>query len=119
MLRQEERIICSIVAAAAPNVNRGEPFDRDRFVSAIMNILIAPRLHSSEVNVLLLGAWGCGAFGCDPKVVAACFIEVLRSPASRLWEEIHFAIPADHLNANIFAEALGRAFPQITRRTIP
>eukprot|EP00397_Hematodinium_sp_SG-2012_P007533 GEMP01007579.1.p1 GENE.GEMP01007579.1~~GEMP01007579.1.p1 ORF type:complete len:518 (+),score=79.66 GEMP01007579.1:186-1739(+) len=113
MLHERERFTASFVSGAAPNIRKGEQFDREKFVNAIKNIVVAPRIHAPELNVLLLGAWGCGAFGGDPEVVAQCYIEVLKMPIARLWHEIHFPIPGSGLNENarVFSKTLARAFP--------
>ena len=44
----------------------------------------------NKVDNLILGAWGCGAFGQDPKIVARCFKKVLDNyPA---FDNVVFAI---------------------------
>lgn len=34
---------------------------------------------ANNVDILVLGAWGCGAFGQDPKVVGRCFAESIKN----------------------------------------
>ena len=47
----------------------------------------------------LAGAWGCGAFGGDPKRMAASFVHLLLDEGLvSLYQTIHIAIP--HGNAN-------------------
>ena len=47
---------------------------------------------------LVLGAWGCGAFGNPPEVVSRAFATQLRSPAfDGAFERVIFAIPDDEL----------------------
>lgn len=66
---------------------------------------------------LVLGAWGCGAFGCPASTIATLFKEVLESPEWKgKFEEICFAILEDRNsikntggkgNYQIFKEILG------------
>lgn len=98
----------ALVSAAAPDVRSGrETFDPDLVKQAMQSILIAPKLKNPRIDTLILGAWGCGAFGCDPRQVAKLFAEVLKAGLGRLYREIHFAIPdgADR-NLQNFQEVL-------------
>lgn len=47
---------------------------------------------AEQPSLLFLGAWGCGAFRNDPKVVAAALRRVLDGTTGRL-EQIIVAIP--------------------------
>merc|ERR1712064_239529 len=94
----------AIVSAAAPNVKQGEVFDQRFIYDAMRTIVIAPKIKDPRIEVLVLGAWGCGAFGCDPKVMAQLFGTLLvKERCGDLYREVHFAIPdgADQ-NAKIF-----------------
>merc|ERR1712110_641561 len=60
----------------------------------IQTIFIAPHIAEPQVTTLILGAWGCGAFGGDPRQIAELFIQALiRDNYGQLYKEIHFAIP--------------------------
>ena len=41
---------------------------------------------------LVLGAWGCGEFGNDPAMVAACFRDALEGPFRGVFTDVVFAI---------------------------
>ena len=41
---------------------------------------------------IILGAWGCGAFGCDPRTTAADFREALSGPFRGAFRDVVFAI---------------------------
>jgi len=41
---------------------------------------------------IVLGAWGCGAFGCDPRTTAADFREALCGPFHGAFRDVVFAI---------------------------
>lgn len=59
-------------------------------------------LYGSEI--LILGAFGCGAFRNDPSLVAMCYKEVIEEPLfQHAFREIIFAIIDPH-NTNNFAE---------------
>ena len=54
----------------------------------------------NRAEVLILGAFGCGAFGNDPRVIASFFKEVLDSAEFKnAFREVVFAIIEDH-NSN-------------------
>lgn len=53
---------------------------------------------SYGVEAIVLGAWGCGAFGQDPEVVAHCFAKVLNKlPA---FKNVTFAIKSPRIYGN-------------------
>lgn len=99
----------ALVSAAAPNRRANQIFDNELVLQAMRTILVAPRLQEdSRVDTLVLGAWGCGAFGCDASQVARLFAKVLMEERlGRLYREVHFAIPrgprGGH-NAQIFEQ---------------
>lgn len=81
----------SIITAPAPNNMAGD-LDPERtallFRERIERVLRVAEMHG-HTN-LILGAWGCGAFGNDPTMVATAFCEVLAQRS--YFEHICFAI---------------------------
>ena len=59
-----------------------------------------------KVNILVLGAFGCGVFKCNPEVVATAFKKYLRI-YSKDFSKIIFAIPNDGKNYPVFKKILG------------
>ena len=56
---------------------------------AIKVLSVAQQQHDS----IVLGAWGCGVFGCDPKIVSKIFFDLLVSgPFKDSFKEVVFAI---------------------------
>ena len=116
---EAEQHMASFVSAAAPNLrSKAAKFMPEVLRQQIRNIIYAPLLnkiqqvqevrapwqhHTMEDSILVLGAWGCGAFGNDPWVIGTMFAEVLagimgevhNNPGLQsIWyREIHFAIP--------------------------
>ena len=69
-------------------------------------ILSVAALH--DVDVLILGAFGCGAFCNPPEVVAAAFRDVLREFA-HAFSTVEFAVyctPRDDANYQVFHTVL-------------
>jgi len=98
MLPPEAQASVSLVAAAAPNLRFANPpdlHDKSLMYNAVKSILIAPRMMEPEVTTIVLGAWGCGAFGGNAREVCELFCRALvEERLGRLYEEVHFAIPA-------------------------
>lgn len=118
-LRRNEQTPLSIVTAAAPNVNFAkELYDKELMYRTIANIFVAPVLEEPAVNTLILGAWGCGAFGCDPKDISELFATALSDGLGRLYSEVHFAIP-EGPNADVFRDTFKRRGIKITDIAAP
>lgn len=91
--------ICDVITLAAPNhkaaVNHG--VDEDTFYRAMIDrvdaiISVAAQMN---VNVLILGAYGCGVFGWNPEEVADIFFDrIVTLPQSLSIDNFVFAIPA-------------------------
>jgi len=91
----DKEVKVSMVAAAAPNIRfASEVSEPELIYQTVKSIFIAPHVTEPEVNMLILGAWGCGAFGGDPKQIAELFVRALISDSfGELYQQIHFAIP--------------------------
>lgn len=84
----------ALVTAACPNIPEKEILDLALMYNTVKAIFVAPRLLQQETSVLILGAWGCGAFGGDAKQVSELFAQALtKDGLGQLYQEVHFAIP--------------------------
>ena len=113
LLPPSEQASGALVTAAAPNVNFAkELYDLDLMYDTVRTAFLAPRLAQPETTTLVLGAWGCGAFGGNPHEISELFARALLSEdLRRLYREVHFAIPtyaAGDVNARVFKETLLR-----------
>lgn len=91
----DKEYIADVITCAAPNKKTGSYSNiswnnseilKDR-IQFILNIA-----RTEEIQILILGAWGCGVFGQDPKEVAKLFKEELTSGKYN-FEKVIFAIP--------------------------
>ncbi|MBB6051588.1 TIGR02452 family protein [Armatimonas rosea] len=88
----------SMLTSAAVNVGaleKNEPQSL-RFVEATMARRVRMVLAvaaAQETEALVLGAWGCGVFRCDPELIARLFAEALAEPELKgRFQRIVFAI---------------------------
>ena len=115
MLEERDWISADVITSAAPNLHteswtsmtkqRQEEI-REIFLSRIDRILSIAAL--TKADVLILGAFGCGAFHNPPDVVAECFKEVMPSYLG-YFETIEFAVfttPRDDTNYRVFKKIL-------------
>jgi uncharacterized protein (TIGR02452 family) len=93
----EEPYSCSILTSPAPQANALRKYQPERLPeieaalrSRIAKVLAAGVAHGHDT--IILGAWGCGAFGNDPELVAQLFDEALSGPFLAAYREIVFAI---------------------------
>lgn len=95
VLPPERQVEVSLVTAAAPNIRfKKEVNEPELLYRGIQSIFITPIMIQPEVTTLILGAWGCGAFGGDPLQIAELFVQaIVRDGLSQPYKEIHFAIP--------------------------
>ena len=106
--------IASVITAPAPNSRPylrrfGDPLKlRECFERRWRNVLAIARAES--YNTILLGAWGCGAFGGDP-VLASRTAKRALDDFGPSFDKVVFAIPgkgrqSEH-NMTTFSEQLG------------
>ncbi len=99
-----------VITCAAPNL--GGVFITDDELEALhekrmKKILCAAASH--EVDALVLGAFGCGAFHNEPRIVALAMEKAIK-PFRHAFKAIEFAIaclPGDDLNYRVFREVFG------------
>ncbi len=95
-LLAEPRVV-SVVSAAAPNRRALGFFLMRRTLECVFERRIRMILELGRRKGhrnLVLGAWGCGAFGNSPSLVAACFRKVLLDERrSGNFDFVGFAIP--------------------------
>jgi len=102
LLRQEaNKVKAGFVEAAAPLFDRGgdASFEQWRakpeewYEKVFLNVFWAPKSKDPKYDVIVVGPWGCGAFGNDPNTVAQSFLNVIRKHRLlELYSEIHFCM---------------------------
>lgn len=125
LLPEDQWYQVDIVTAAAPNLREkpGNPMNPDAGTEkAQITMEDLKKLHvkrmsrvmevakSNQAEVLILGAFGCGAFRNPPEIVAEAMLETL-SDYRYDFEAIEFAVycrPGDLRNYEIFRDKLGR-----------
>lgn len=105
--QDDRKILCDVITCAAPNLSAASRFrqvtpadnyralnSRCRFILQLADI--------QQVDTLILGAYGCGVFGQDPKMVAGCFIRELQFYGRGI-KRVIFAVPSGVHNRNYLA----------------
>lgn len=106
----EEPFMASVVTLPAPNRNGAAMFATNQNVAETMIRRIRIMLRIAAKNGhknLVLGAWGCGAFGNKPEDVSNYFKKVLIDEEyGRCFDEVCFAIygKTDGKNIRVFRE---------------
>ncbi|MDD3417278.1 MAG: TIGR02452 family protein [Lachnospiraceae bacterium] len=116
----EDSFLTSVVTVAAPNVNGRAAGKTKEELSAerrnkIRNLtLVAMR---EGYNSLVLGAWGCGAFGNDPSEVAEDFRSVLIDERYVMkFKRIVFAVYKSKSNFEAFENVIDNGTYHFARR---
>lgn len=89
---------CDVITCPAPV----ECSDKQVFINRIKCIIGSA--YSKGVDHLILGKFGCGAFGNDPRLVATAFKEVLDE--YKLFDVVYFPVFDDSESSDIFEEVL-------------
>lgn len=96
--------LIDVISVAAPNCNRVPMTKMDKYEDALRKrieaIVILPFLNGCDT--LILGAWGCGVFKNDPKIVSKVFKETLLK-YGKAYNNIIFALPNEKVRL-IFEE---------------
>ena len=81
--------------------------------NAILNIFYGPKMLDPKLDTIVVGAWGCGAFGNNTDKMAETFADaVVNYFCDHEYKEIHFAVPSTggDDNDSVFFQALSRKF---------
>lgn len=107
----EELCLVDVISIAAPNCNRVPIARYDKYIKCLKKrieaIFVLPYLN--KCNKLILGAWGCGVFKNDPRLISQYFDEACVK-YGQLYDEIVYSIPNDSIRKifnNIIGERLG------------
>nr|OQO28706.1 hypothetical protein B0A51_02949 [Rachicladosporium sp. CCFEE 5018] len=114
----ESRHSVAVITIAAPRwpavTQDGKDFAKQSDLQELQQkILLVLRLAATNgVTKLVLGAMGCGAFGCPPRAVASEMKAALESAEFQGWfENVVFAVyaagPAGEKNLRVFKEVFG------------
>jgi len=98
----------AVLSAPAPNAvecRRTGAADGGRIRETLEARLERLLAHAEALGhgALLLGAWGCGAFGNDPETVAAGFARLLGDRFRGRFRRVHFAVLDEPGAANVAA----------------
>jgi uncharacterized protein (TIGR02452 family) len=113
-IRGEDVVKADIITAAAPlflqhHGASKDKYDYDVYVTILENRIkkILQVSNNYNLDTLILGAFGCGAFGNDPELVSSIFSNLLQTtPISA--EKIVFAVPNMDSNYSVFKEIIER-----------
>ena len=115
--REKYHSYADVIVVAAPNARRARENYRmkdDALVSAMRDRIRFVMAIADELGheKLILGAYGCGAFGWDAGVVAQLFLEELAT-GKHVAKQVIFAIPHARFDENLarFEHAFA-AFPE-------
>lgn len=86
-------VIFNAISCPAPNMHR-KKMTREKAQASFQRRtrLIIQVAEEVKTQNLILGAWGCGVFGNDPKMVALAFQEALKDTAGPSLKYVQFAI---------------------------
>jgi len=90
-----------VITYMAPAIRRG--ITHERAAVLIRNRLrhVIHRANAVNAEVLITGAWGCGAYGNDPNTVAQIYYDVLTEGTGKI-KKIVFAVYGDPTNQKVF-----------------
>lgn len=114
LLPKHKHRLVSLVHAAAPNINFAKDEVNEGLLKAMIRGMLAPSPDDPR-SVLILGAWGCGAFGGDPKLMSRLFKECIKELSlpggGPCFSHIWFAIPSGR-NYEVFFDTFSNFRPQ-------
>lgn len=112
LLPESERYTVDVITCAAPDLRMKNNKKGYRQDSEIISNIFERRIErifeaaaSKKADVLILGAFGCGAFGNSPVVVSEAFSKAVEK-YSHCFKKIEFAVYCrdDMTNFNVFKE---------------
>ena len=100
---------CGVITCAAPNFSaaKGRGVTERENAAAVKQRIdfVISIAEENGVDTVILGAWGCGVFGQDPKLMARAFKERLTTSSIK---RAVFAIPGNNPNYTGFKDVFSR-----------
>lgn len=94
LIHSNEWFNVDVITCAAPNLRNIECVDEDKLFNVLCSrvdmILNAALKHN--IDTVILGAWGCGAFKNPPELVAKAFKQVIDEKYKCAFKNIVFAV---------------------------
>jgi uncharacterized protein (TIGR02452 family) len=104
-------LTCPAVNVGALKRNEPERLPEVEGVMARRTRMVLAVAAAHRIDALVLGAWGCGVFMCDPEMIARLFAEALAEPAlAGRFARVTFAIVNAHSGPDKNFAAFERAF---------
>lgn len=102
LLFMEEPFLASVITAPAPNVRSMENLDKNELYTILCRraYKILQVAAANNHKNIILGAWGCGAFGNNAEMVSKVFMEALQLVPA--FENVCFAIYENSVEKPIF-----------------
>jgi uncharacterized protein (TIGR02452 family) len=93
----DKPVAASVITAPAPNagsVAQNESSNLPKLEPILRRRaeLVLAVAAAEKVDQLVLGAWGCGVFRNDPRIVARIFAELLKTKFAGTFEHVAFAV---------------------------
>lgn len=98
-----------VITCAAPNLRNVENINEDRLFSIFCKRidLVFNTALSHNIDTIILGAWGCGAFKNPPETVAKAFKKIIDEKYQTAFNNIVFAIKnSNNNNLEVFKSIL-------------
>lgn len=103
----KDYFMTSVITLPAPNRRGAALFASKKTINETITRRIRIMMKIAMINGydnLILGAWGCGAFGNNPKEVSECFRQVIvEEELGKCFDEICFAVYGSETGKNITA----------------
>ena len=112
IMPENEWFKVDVITCAAPNLNGLNNVDESLLSRVLFNRItsIMQQANLHNVNALVLGAFGCGAFKNPPELVSKAFRQAIETNFHSAFERIVFAIKkSDNSNFSVFCRELAPA----------
>lgn len=91
LLEEKDFVTIGIVSAAAQNL-RNEKYNGEQIIRTLQNLYCSVAQNLPDTETLILGAWGCGAYGNDPYTISRA-MNYVNKRYGGYFKHIVFSIP--------------------------
>jgi len=111
LLEEEETAELGVITAPAPNAGAARVGDDIEGALRRRAGYVLGVAHANGARNIVLGAWGCGVFKCDPEMVADAFATHLESDVFKgAFDRVVFAVYAASVRGQTNLEVFRRRF---------